>query len=290
MRKLALLAFGAVWTLAAQTEPADRPAPPPPQAGQPATPRVGETTEGWRHVEAPAAAETKTEAKTFTVQPGTKILLSMINSVSTKHAAEGDRVYLETSFPILVNRKITISPGSYVAGTITESKRPGRIKGRGELYVRFDSLTLPNGVTRDFRSRIGSLDGRASEELDKSEGKIKGEGNKGGDAKTVGETAAAGASVGAIAGSVAGHGGLGAGLGAAAGAGAGLVAVLLSRGPDAVLAKGTTLEMVLDRALTFDETELEFGGQGYRRSSDGSGPLPSRKSNSSTYPGRRWPL
>jgi hypothetical protein len=67
---------------------------------------------------------------------------------------------------------------------------------------------------------------------------------------------------------------------------------LLTRGPDAVLAKGTTLEMVLDRQLRFDATELEFGGQGYRRSNDGTGPLPSRKSNNnnSTMPGRRWPL
>lgn len=225
----------------------------------------------------------------FTVQPGTKILLSMINSVSTKHAAEGDRVYLETAFPILINGKIVIPPGSYVAGTITESKRPGRVKGKGELYVRFDSLTLPNGVTRDFRSRIGSLDGRASEELDKTEGKIKSEGDKSGDARTVGETAAAGASVGAIAGSIAGHGVMGTGVGAAAGAAAGLVSVLLTRGPDAVLAKGTTLEMVLDRPLTFEPSELDFGNQSFRRStSDGPGPMPSKKAQGANS--RRWPL
>lgn len=41
----------------------------------------------------------------YMVGPGTKILLSMINSVSTKTAAEGDRIYLETSFPILSNGK-----------------------------------------------------------------------------------------------------------------------------------------------------------------------------------------
>ena len=142
-------------------------------------------------------------------------------------------------------------------GTITQVKRPGRVKGRGELYLRFDSLTLPNGVTRDFRARVGALDGRATEDLDKAEGKITSEGNKGGDAQRVGEAAAAGASVGAIAGSVSGHGGMGAGIGAGAGAAAALAAVLLSRGPDAVLAKGTTVEMVIDRPLAYDETELD---------------------------------
>src|SRR5918998_12987 len=126
-----------------------------------------------------SAAACAEEAKQYTVVQGTKIPLSMINSVSTKHAAEGDRIYLESVFPILVDGRIVIPPGSYVAGTVTQVRRPGRLKGRAELYVRFDSLTLPNGVTRDFRARMGALDGRASEELDKAEGKIRGEGNKG---------------------------------------------------------------------------------------------------------------
>jgi hypothetical protein len=185
---------------------------------------------------------------------------------------------------------MVIPPGSYVAGTVTESKRPGRVRGRGELYVRFDSLTLPNGITRDFRARMGSLDGRASEELDKNEGKIKSEGNKSGDAQTIGQTTAAGVGIGTIAGSAAGHLGMGAGIGAAAGAAAGLMTVLLTRGPDAVLAKGTTLEMVLDRPLVFEDTDLDFSGTpSFRRSSDGGGPLPSRKQQSQ-FPGRRWPL
>src|SRR6266513_793147 len=99
----------------------------------------------------------------YIVQPGSKIPLSLINSVSTKHSAEGDRVYLETVFPILVNGRIVVPVGSYVAGTVTQLKKPGRVKGRGELYVRFDSLTLPNGVTRDFRARIGGMDGNSKD-------------------------------------------------------------------------------------------------------------------------------
>ena len=190
-------------------------------------------------------------ARTYPVVTGTRIPLSLINSVSTKSASEGDRIYLETVFPIVVDGHVVIPPGSYVAGTVTQVKRPGRVKGRGEIYLRFDSLTLPNGVTRDFRARVGALDGRATEELEKGEGRIRSEGNKGGDARTIGEAAAAGTSVGVIAGSVAGHAGMGAGIGAAAGAAAALAGVLLSRGPEAVLAKGTTLEMVLDRDLAF---------------------------------------
>jgi type IV secretion system protein VirB10 len=51
----------------------------------------------------------------------------------------------------------------------------------------------------------------------------------------------------------------GVGIGAAAGAAAGLAGVLLSRGPDAVLPRGSSLEMVLDRPLAFDENELDDG-------------------------------
>src|ERR1700739_1748640 len=73
-------------------------------------------------------AESKSTPKVYLVQPGTKVPLSMINSVSTKTAAPGDRVYLESVFPVLVDGKIVIPPGSYVAGTITKVQRPGKVK------------------------------------------------------------------------------------------------------------------------------------------------------------------
>lgn len=238
-----------------------------------------------------AAASAAKTLKTYRVQPGTHIPLSMINSISTKNATPGERVYLETVFPILVDNRVVIPPGSYVAGTVTKVQRPGKMKGRGEFYLRFDSLTLPNGVTRDFRARVSDLDGRASEELDRSEGAIKSEGDKSGDARTVAETTAAGASVGGLAGSVGGTAGMGAGIGAAAGAAAGLVGVLLTRGPDAVLARGTTVEMVLDRTVTFDEGDLNFSNSMPHPSlGDGGGPLPSKKTTQSGPLSGHWPL
>ena len=228
----------------------------------------------------------------YLIDTGTKVPLSLINSVSTKHSTAGDRIYLETVFPIMADGRIVIPPGSYVAGTVTQVKRPGRVKGRGELYVRFDSLTLPNGVTRDFRARMSAGDGRASEELDKTEGKVKSEGNKAGDARSVAEAAAAGASVGVIAGGAAGHYGMGAGIGAAAGAAAGMIGVLLSRGPDAVLAKGSTIEMMLDRPLHFNDSELNFGQSQPAHFSNGPGPEPGQKSGGSggVIPRRRFPF
>jgi type IV secretion system protein VirB10 len=202
---------------------------------------------------APDAPPAPAPAK-IVVAAGTKIPLALVNTLSTKRSGEGDRVYLETVFPITQNGCIVIPKGSYVAGTVTEVKRAGRVKGKAELFLRFDSLTLPNGVTRDFRSRLDSSD---TGNVDRNEGKIEGEGNKAGDARTVGTAAGAGATIGGIAGSAAGHGVMGAGIGAAGGAAAGVAGVLLTRGPDLVLAKGTTFEMVLDRELRYEPRELQ---------------------------------
>lgn len=213
----------------------------------------------WAAAQEGPAATPPGSSTSYVVASGTTVPLSLINTVSTKHSAVGDRVYLETAFPIVVNGKIIIPVGSYVAGTVSEIKKPGRVKGRGELFVRFDSLTLPNGVTREFRGRVNGADGHSNQEMEKTEGKVISDGDKSGDARTVAETASAGASIGSIAGAASGHVGMGLGIGAAAGAAAGLIGVLATRGPDAILQRGSTVDMVLDRALTFSEGDLNFG-------------------------------
>lgn len=195
-------------------------------------------------------------AASVVVPAGTRVPLQLINRVSTKNAHEGDQVYLTSAFPIVVEGRIVIPPGSYVKGTITQTKRPGRVAGKGELYLRFDSLTLPNGVTRDFHGRVGAIDGSSSDTLDQKEGKIISDGAKGKDAATIGEIGAAGASIGGIA----ARSGTGAAIGGGAGVVVGIATVLLTRGPDAALERGSTVDMVLDRELTFKAEEINFAG------------------------------
>lgn len=241
----------------------------------------------------PDAIAAAVAQEAWTVDKGTKIPLAIINSISTKNSAAGDRIYLQTVYPIMVEGRMVIPPGSFVNGTVTDVKRPGKVKGRGALYIRFDAMILPNGTTRDFRARVGSLDGRASEQLDREEGRIQSEGNKSGDARNAGEAAAAGASVGVLVGSVAGRPGMGAGVGAAAGAAAALVGILMTRGPEAQLAAGSIVEMVLDRNLQF--TAEELGRPAIPQGQimvPGSGPAPSVRDRQGgiPIPGRRLPL
>lgn len=118
---------------------------------------------------APSALKAPEPPTEYTVDAGTRVLLRLTNAVNTKHTAAGDRVYLETVVPVFVNGHLVIPRGSNVTGTITESQRAGRVKGKSGLNLRFESITLPNGVTRNFRSRASSV-GTAGD-LDHSEGK-----------------------------------------------------------------------------------------------------------------------
>ncbi len=211
-------------------------------------------------VQSPAALKERPPAPagTYQVDPGTHILLNMINSVSTKQALVGDRIYLETAFPVIANGKIVVPQGSWVTGTVTEVTRPRRVKGRGELQVRFDSLTLPNGVTRSFKADLGSLDSRNNETLQREGSKIKGAGDKKGDTETVIRTTAEGAGIGTAVGAAAGHIGTGSLIGLAAGGAGGLIGVLATRGPEATLPRGSTVEMVLDRPLIYNSADLDL--------------------------------
>jgi type IV secretion system protein VirB10 len=266
-----MMAVGLLLLLAVASAPSQQTPQPAPEAAATAT----ETPSGLKQREQPPEGS-------VIIPRGTRVPLVLINSVSTKHAAPGDRVYLESVYPVAIEGKILIPPGTYVSGSVTEVKRPGRVKGRGELYVRFEQMILPNGTIRDFTGRVGALDGRSPEGFDREEGKITSESNKGGDARSVGEATAIGTSVGTIAGAAGGRTGMGLGLGAAAGAAAGLAGVLFSRGPDAMLEKGTQLDMVLDRDLFFSELEMTFENSLQRPGISvdvGSGPNPNRNKN-----------
>src|SRR5581483_6983104 len=222
--------------------------------------------------------EAPKSGEVYSVPSGTHILLNMINSVSTKQAQIGDRIYLETAFPVLADGRIVIPQGSWVTGTVTAVKRPGRVKGRGELQVQFDSLTLPNGVSRNFHSDLGAVDARSDETLNREKSKVKGTGDKESDVGTVVGSSTAGTVIGSGIGAAAGHAGMGAGIGAGAGAAAGLLGVLMTRGPDATLTKGSTVEMVLDRPISFKPADLDFRNVPPRSAlSEGSDPAPQKR-------------
>ncbi|HXM96734.1 MAG TPA: hypothetical protein VOA64_21145 [Candidatus Dormibacteraeota bacterium] len=198
---------------------------------------------------APAASRIASTEK-ITVPAGTRIAVVLDNGISTNSAKTGDSVYFHTSFPITQNNHIVIPVGSYLRGEILESKRPGRIKGRGEFRLRLNTLIFPNGYTVNLIAAPRSADSGGEETTD-SEGKVTGPGGKGKDIGTAATTTATGAGIGAIAG-----GAKGAGIGAGVGGLAGLAAILLTRGPDAHLPRGSTLDIVLEHSIALEGSQI----------------------------------
>lgn len=193
--------------------------------------------------------------QTVLVPSGTRLGVTLESGVSTATAKPGDSVYMRTSFPITINNKVVIPVGSYLRGEITDSKRPGRVKGKGELRLRLNTLVLPNGYTVDLNAEPHSSD--AGNVKTDDEGKMTGPGGKGKDATTIATTTATGAGIGAIA-----AGGKGAGIGAGVGGVVGLAAVLLSRGPEAQLPRGSSMDLVLERDLHLDADQIHYADVG----------------------------
>ncbi len=222
-------------------------------SAQPSSSSAGTASTGAGNAALPAATPVSRNANMKVEVPGgTHIPLVLHNAISTRSARPGDPVYFETLFPVMINGHVAIPAGSYVSGEVTESKRPGRVKGRGELMIRLKTLILPNAYMVDLNA-VPSNAGSGGNETTNNEGKIIGDSNKGGDVGTVAKTTAAAAGIGAIA-----QGAKGAGIGAGVGAAAGLMAVLLTRGPEAELPRGSTVEAVLDRAILLDADKVQF--------------------------------
>ena len=194
---------------------------------------------------------------TVEVPIGTSLPLVLHNGISTHSAKVGDPVYFETLFPIMIDGRVAIPAGSYVSGEVTETKRAGRVKGRAELMIKLNTLILTNGYMVNLNAVPRSAGTGGGEKVD-NEGKVVGDSNKAGDVGTVAKTTAAGAGIGGLA----TRGAQGVGIGAGVGAAAGLMAVLLTRGPDAELPRGTTVDVTLNRAILLDAEKDQFTGPG----------------------------
>jgi len=120
--------------------------------------------------------------------------------------------------------------GTIVSGHVTAAQRPGKVKGRGMVAMRFTQIDPPGaGRTAMSTATISRL----------------APATKKADAVKIGAPAAAGAVIGGI---IGGKGG--AGKGAIIGGAGGTGYVLATRGKDVRLAKGSDLAVKLTAPLT----------------------------------------
>ena len=164
----------------------------------------------------------------FIIPNGTQIVAVLNNDLSTQNVREGER------FTMTVR-----SPGQYegatIDGTVMSVNRSGRITGRSEMTLDFESIRLRDGRSYSF---AGILEGVRTPNGDVVRVDNEGAVRDSDQTKTTVTRTAIGTAVGAIIGAIAG-GGKGAAIGAAIGAGAGAGSVYIQGRDDLELNAGT---------------------------------------------------
>jgi hypothetical protein len=248
-------------TLAAQTQPAGSAAPGQTAATVAASSTAHGTAPGGANETTQPAAQSGEAAVpgTITVPAGTKVLLELRSAINTKSARPGDGVYLSSTFPVVQGNRVVIPEGVYVQGMVDSVVRPGRMHGKAQLNMHFTSLIFPNGSVVEIPGVVNSLPGAQNQTVRGDEGTIEqtGGSNK---AHNAGETAKVavptGATVGAIGGLNGGHPLAGGIEGAAAGLAAAGIVALFTHNADVNIPSGTQVEMVLQRPLILEPSNL----------------------------------
>ena len=134
------------------------------------------------------------------VPAGTSLVVHMGQTINTKTAKAGDSFTGSLAQPVAVDGQVAIPSGAGVAGTVVDSKSPGRFKGAGDLVITLTSINVRGVPTTISTSNYAQT--------------IKGKGKR--TAVMAGGGTGAGALIGGLAG-----GGKGALIGGLIGAGAG---------------------------------------------------------------------
>lgn len=188
--------------------------------------------------------------KQLVIPSGTRVPVALRESVSTKNSREGDSVYAETTFPVVVDGRVLIPAGTYVQGKISHIQRGGHIKGRAEVLMHFSTLIYPSGYTVMLPGAVENAPG-VDKTSTREEGTIRSDSQTGEKVGTVAGTAGTGAVVGGLS-----EGGKGALIGAGVGGAVGTAIALLTRGNDVKLDAGTTIEMVIQRDVPVDSARV----------------------------------
>jgi hypothetical protein len=188
-----------------------------------------------------------------TVAEGTRITLQLNEHLSTKLNSEGDPFTAVVSVPVLQGDRIVIPKGSMVSGSISRVVRPGRFKGKAVMNLLFQSIRIPGRGKFEIVASLARVDPEGNAGV-KSEGTIQGNGSAGGDVTRILKPSLGGAGIGVLAG-----GARGSAIGAGVGAIVGLGTVFATRGKDLEVARGSTMDIVLDRPLSLPVESTEAG-------------------------------
>lgn len=164
----------------------------------------------------------------FIIPNGTELVAVLNNDLSTQNVREGDRFTMTVRSPGQFE-------GATIDGTVTAINRSGRVSGRSEMTLDFNSIRMRDGRSYNFAGILESVRTPNGDVVRvDNEGAIRDSDQT----KTTVQRTAIGTAVGAIIGAIAG-GGKGAAIGAVIGAGAGAGSVYVQGRNDLELGAGS---------------------------------------------------
>jgi hypothetical protein len=188
-----------------------------------ATPLATSRTAAAPAAPAPAARE-------ITLPAGTVLPVTLETPVGSDTSRVEQPVEGRLRHAVMLRGVEVLPPGTMVRGHVTAARRPGRVKGRGYVAMRFTEIETPGpGVEHMTTATVGRLAPTTRQK----------------DAVEILAPAAAGALIGRVAG-----GKSGAATGALIGGGAGTAYVLSTRGKDVRVGRGAALSVRLREPLT----------------------------------------
>lgn len=171
-----------------------------------------------------------TASGSFVVPDNTQLVAVLNSDLTTQTTREGDRFTMTVRSPVQFD-------GAVIEGYVSNVNRSGRVSGRSEMTLNFDSIRLRNGSAYRFGGVVESVRSLNGDTVRvDNEGSVRDSNQTN---RTIQRTAI-GSAVGAIIGAIAG-GGKGAAIGAAVGAGAGAGSVYVQGRDDLDLRNGTEL-------------------------------------------------
>ena len=163
------------------------------------------------------------------VPAGASLVVRMGNTIDTKTANAGDTFTGTLAQAVSVDGVVAIPSGAGVAGTVVQSKSPGRFKGEGTLSVALTSVNV-HGVPTNIESSTYTQT-------------VKGKGKR--TAVMAGGGTGAGALIGGLAG-----GGKGALIGGLVGAGAGTAGAAFTGNKDLQIPAESVVTFKLGNSIT----------------------------------------
>ncbi len=179
------------------------------------------------------SGSTGTAAGDYAIGNGQILVATLNNNLTTQTTQVGDRFTMTVRDPAQ-------HEGATIEGRVASVGRSGRVTGRSEISLNFDTIRLRDGRTYQFAGFIESVrmaDGQTVQ-ID-NEGGVREDDSRG---ETTAQRAAIGTAVGAIIGAIAG-GGKGAAIGAIIGAGAGAGSVYVQGRDDLELLSGSEVTL-----------------------------------------------